>query len=178
VPHACRAIFFSLGLGEITMLTEEAVEKVRELLGTMAERKIAKATGVSRSSIARIRKGAWKARKPSTVDNQRPRSRSWCRGCGATVRKPCVKCQTLAVLAESGIHPREDDAELDKINMELQGSDGERYFPLSLDKLRLDPMREPLVSETEKTMDTEQPVFETLELDQSVFIEPEESEDI
>ena len=113
------------------MLRAEQVAEVRALLGSRPEREIARLTGVGRTSVARIRKGlcSGKAEIPKTR----------CGSCGALVAKPCVKCRTLLKLAEKGIHPPIDAAELDKIDLHLRGSDGVRYAAIAADKMRLDP---------------------------------------
>jgi len=84
------------------MLADSKVRRVRRLLGQRSSyREIAESTGVSRSTIRRIRRGR---RQDRQSEHQIEKENSWdpsgpvarCPGCGHRVRMPCLICGARA----------------------------------------------------------------------------------
>jgi len=95
------------------MIPEAKAAEIRELLaaGQLSQRGIARATGISRGTIANVLHGRW--RGPKIRPKMRPGAEplpgsgptARCPVHGWLVSQPCVACATLAHVAEHGRTP-------------------------------------------------------------------------
>jgi hypothetical protein len=119
------------------MLTLSTVGRVESLLAEgLAQRAVARHTGVSRRSVCAIASGEWRrlyaerqARKPTKKERQTPPCQQGpqrCPSCGGLVHMPCRACQIRKMRAA----PITTQAE--PILLDLRGRDRMRYEQLRI----------------------------------------------
>lgn len=124
------------------MISEAVVETVRRRLaaGNQSLRKIADATGVSRSTVANIARGAGRRRPSRRAQSEGtsagPAGRlERCAECGAMTPAPCHACRVRNWIRNvRGARPEQPPGE--PIQMELTGEFRERYAAIHARRVR------------------------------------------
>lgn len=147
------------------MLKDSKAQRVRELLGVISQRKIARKLGIGRSSVSRIARGKWRPKR-------RERDASWplededaikerCPKCHAMVIPPCVRC-AIEAIPKDRRRARPDPAADKNFIVELRGRDNERYCALNAKRF-VERWEKELRLLAKKIEDSETPAAEEIE---------------
>ncbi len=121
------------------MISEALAEAVRRRLASGREsmRAIARATGVSRGTVANIARGRWRRRYGASAEGDlEPQARlERCPECGAVTPAPCRACRVRRWIRCLG-GPRDETAEDDTLRIELTGEFRRRYEEIHARRLR------------------------------------------
>jgi len=120
------------------MISEALVEAVRRRLaaGRESMRAIARATGVSRGTVANIARGKRRQRASRSADGGEPEGRlERCPQCGAITPAPCRACRVRRWIRCLGV-PRDEPTTDDGLRIELTGEFRRRYEEIHARRLR------------------------------------------
>jgi len=120
------------------MISEALVEAVRRRLATgrQSMRAIARATGVSRGTVANIARGRRRRRAGASAGVLEPEGRlGRCPECGAMTPAPCRACRVRRWIRCMSV-PREEPAGEDTLQIELTGEFRRRYEEIHARRLR------------------------------------------
>lgn len=122
------------------MISEALVEAVRRRLasGRQSMRAIARATGVSRGTVANIARGRRRRQGGQAEDGSvlEPEGRlGRCPECGALTPIPCRACRVRRWVRCMSV-PREEPDEADSLQIELTGESRRRYEEIHARRLR------------------------------------------
>jgi len=136
------------------MLPLYKVDEVKRLLDEgMSQRSVAKATGVSRSSVGYIRDGAWDRRflrsKRSVIETSPIVPQAKCPECGVLVEMPCRACRARLIQIDRRSKPggRQPFSEPESlaIGLDLEPAEMVRYQQVR-SRVQSDPLRKGVAS--------------------------------